>query len=191
MSTCLLRSFILTIVAALALPTLSVAQTIPKEKGAARTVKMFDFYCLSRLPDLESIERAAGLGEYDQLIGDDLRPYAPDSAAEQFHGWRFHDQGEAFVLTAYRAPPGAAGNAPPPFAKSQSVSCEFHISASAPEQILAELTKLLGRAPDKSAGAQGHTWTLQTDKAFSEVRFSPPMGGDKNVVLSARVLLKS
>jgi hypothetical protein len=176
---------------ALVVPAVSSAQTLPKEKGPARTVKMFDFYCLSRLPDLESIERAAGLGEYDQLIGGDLEPYAPASAVEQLHGWRFHDQGEAFVLTAYRTPPGADATAPPSFANSQSVYCDFHITAIAPGQILAELTKLLGRAPDKGADPNAHTWTLQTDKAFSEVRFSPAAAGDESAVLSARVVLKS
>jgi hypothetical protein len=189
MTMTMLRTVLLAL--ALAAPVAVGAQSLPKEKGAARTVKMFDFYCLSRLPDLESIERAAGLGEYDQLNGGDLQPYAPQGAPEQLHGWRFHDQGDAFVLTAYRAPRGADTSVPPAFAASSAVHCDFHISASAPGQILAELTKLLGRAPDKSSDPQAHTWTLQTDKAFSEIRFSLPLAGGKTAVLHARVLLKS
>lgn len=192
MTSCLLRRILLALVAALALPAAISAQSLPKEKGAARTVRMFDFYCLSRLPDLESIERTAGLGEYDQLTGDDLKPYAPEGAAEQLQAWRFHDLGEAFVLTAYRALSGVSSNAPPAFTKAPSVVCSLHIPASAPEKILAELTKLLGRASDRSAaGAPGQTWTLQTDKAFSEVHFFPSAAGSKDALLSARVLLKS
>ena len=33
--------------------------------------------CLKQLPDLGGIERAAGFGEFDQLTGEDLKPYAP------------------------------------------------------------------------------------------------------------------
>ncbi len=79
---------------ALALPSLAAAQTIPKEKGAARTVGLFNFLCLKQLPDLNGIERAAGFGEFDQLTGEDLKPYAPQVPAEKLLAWRYHDHGE-------------------------------------------------------------------------------------------------
>lgn len=169
------------------------AQSVPKQKGPARTVRMFDFFCLSQLPDLEAIERAAGLGEYDQITDDDLKPFEPDVTPEQLHAWRFHDQGEEFVLTAFRAPPNEALRAEAPaFAKEASVACSLHIPATTPDAILAELTKLLGRAPDKTLdGAQRvHVWTRQTDKLFSQVRFFVPANGSNTALLSGVVLLK-
>lgn len=169
------------------------AQSIPQEKGAPRTVRMFDFFCLNQLPDLEAIERAAGLGEYDQITDDDLKPFEPDVTPQQLHAWRFHDQGEAFVLTAFRAPPNEALKAEAPaFAKEPSVACSLHIPATTPDLILAELTKLLGRAPDKTLdGAQRvHVWTRQTDKLFSQVRYVAPANGSNTALLSAVVLLK-
>ena len=68
------------VLALLAFSGLAGAQSVPKEKGPARTVRMFDFFCLSQLPDLVAIERAAGLGEYDQITDDDLKPFEPDVA---------------------------------------------------------------------------------------------------------------
>jgi hypothetical protein len=169
------------------------AQPVPKEKGPARTVGMFNFYCLSRLPDLQSIERTAGLGEYDQLTGKDLAPYAPDAGAEQLHAWRFHEHGEAFVLAAYRAPQNdELKSAAPKFAGVQSVACTLHIPAGAAEGILAELTRLLGRPPDKTLnGAQNeYVWTRQTGKLFSQVRFSAAADAGHSAALSSVILLK-
>ena len=181
------------VLALLAFSGLAGAQSVPKEKGPARTVRMFDFFCLSQLPDLNAIEHAAGLGEYDQITNDDLKPFEPDVTPEQLHAWRFHDQGEAFVLTAFRAPPNEALKAEAPaFAKETSVACSLHIPATTPDAILAELTKLLGRAPDKIIdGAQRvHVWTRQTDKLFSQVRYVTPANGSNTALLSGVVLLK-
>jgi len=92
----------------MALPALAVAQTIPKEKGPVRTVGLFNFLCLKQLPDLNGIERAAGFGEFDQITGDDLKPYAPQVPPEKLFAWRYHDHGDEFVLVAAQSKPDDA-----------------------------------------------------------------------------------
>ena len=57
---------------------------------------------------LEAVEErifAAGFGEFDQLTGEDLAPYAPQVPPEKLFAWRYHDHGEQFILTASQAKP--------------------------------------------------------------------------------------
>jgi hypothetical protein len=187
------RFGLLALIAALALPIAGLAEPIPKQKGPERTVRMFDFYCLSRLPDLDSVARTAGFGEYDQLTGEDAKPFAPAEPSEGLQAWRFHDQGDRFVLTAYRTASDAAITADAPAFKGVPAAvCSFHIPASNPAGVVAELTKLLGRPADKVDSVQGtHTWNLQTPNVFSQVRFSVPAADARNAVLSGLVLLKA
>ena len=142
----------------------AAAQTIPKEKGAARTVGLFSFLCLKQLPDLDGIERAAGFGEFDQLTGDDLKAYTPQAPAEKLFAWRYHDHGERFILTAARAKPDDAFKKQmPAFANATSTACSLLVPSTKPDPLLGELTRTMGRAADRRgrratrACMRGHT----------------------------------
>ena len=171
------------------------ADELPKEKGVARTVKMFDMFCLTQLPDIEGIERFAGFGEFAQILGLDLAPYRSDLPEEKVLAWRFHDFGAELILTATRAKPDEAQKQKhPAFAKGRSVACSLLIpNDAAREDIVKELERRLGRGPDESrddAGAHVYAWSNETPKAASRVVFTAPAGKSAKASLSASAIVK-
>lgn len=195
MSISFLRSAPICLVATLAAAVGATAQTIPKEEGAARTVGLFNFLCLKQLPDLGGIERAAGFGEFDQLTGEDLKPYMPQSPAEKLLAWRYHDHGERFILTAARSKPDDAFKKQmPAFANATNTACSLLVPSAKPDPLLGELTRTMGRAPD-SAWQEGathvHTWTHQQGNALSYVHYYAPDKAGATAVLSASVFVKN
>jgi len=184
------RVLLLILVAAL-LPTLGGAQTIPKDKGAARTFAQFHFLCLRHLPDLDGVERAAGFGEYDQLLGEDLAPYTPDEPFEKLFGWRFHDHGDELILTAMRSKPDEAFKKEmPAYAATTRNECALRVPNKGAELLLGELTRSIQRAPDKSwreSGLQVYSWTHQAADALSNIQLRVPQGADAKAVLEASV----
>lgn len=185
-----LRALLIALLVAM-LPAIGSAQSIPKEKGPARVFGQFHFFCLKHLPDLDGVERAAGFGEYDQLLGGDLAPYLPDRPYEKFVGWRYHDHGEAFVLTAMRATPDDTLKAEmPAFAKARESACELRAPNNKSEGVLGELTRALGRAPDKTwqeGGTRVYSWTHQAAGSLSRIQFHVPDNAGANARLSASV----
>jgi hypothetical protein len=173
----------------------AMGQTIPKEKGAARTVGLFSFLCLKQLPDLEGIQRAAGFGEFDQLTGDDLKPYKPQSPTEKLFAWRYHDHGERFILTASRAKPDDAfKQQTPAFAKATRTACSLLLPSTQPDPLLGELTRLMGRPADQSwqdGNMRVHAWTHQRAEALSHVHYYAPEKAGAQAVLSASVFIKN
>ncbi|MEO8421767.1 MAG: hypothetical protein ABI457_11275 [Hyphomicrobium sp.] len=194
MSISFLRAALTCLVATLA-SIGAAAQTIPKEKGAARTVGLFSFLCLKQLPDLGGIERAAGFGEFDQLTGDDLKPYAPQSPAEKLLAWRYHDHGERFILTAARSKPDDEFKKQmPAFANAANTSCALRVPSATPDPLLGELTRTMGRAADSTwqeGATQVHAWTHQQGAALSYVHYYAPDKAGATAVLSASVFVKN
>lgn len=190
MSFSLLRVFFASLAVA-ALPAMAEAQSIPKAKGPARVFGQFNFFCLKHLPDLEGVERAAGFGEYDQLLGDDLAPYVPDTAYEKLLGWRYHDHGEEFILTAMRGKPDdAIKREMPAFNASAETTCALRVPNVGTELLLGELTRGVGRAPDKSwqdGSTRVYSWTHQTPDAVSFIQFHVPENTGAKAMLSASV----
>jgi hypothetical protein len=189
--------FALPLVALLILgtPTCARADELPKEKGVARTVKMFDMFCLTQLPDLEGIERFAGFGEFAQMSGDELSPYKTEPPAEKLLAWRFHDFGAELILTATRAMPDEAlKQKHPAFAKGKYVACSLLVPNDAPrEDIVKELKHRLGRDPDESledAGAHVSAWNNETAKAVTRVVYRAPAENGGKAALSASVIVK-
>ncbi len=178
-----------------AVATVAGAQSIPKEKGPARTIGLFNFLCLRQLPDLNGIERAAGLGEYDQLTGEDLKPYAPQVPTEKLFAWRYHDHGEQYILTAARSKPDAAFKKQvPAFADATSTACSLLAPSASPDPLLGELTRTMGRAADhtwQEGPMRVYEWTHQRDNALSYVHYYTPEKAGAKVVLSASVFLKN
>ncbi|MEI9900290.1 MAG: hypothetical protein WDN31_09385 [Hyphomicrobium sp.] len=168
--------------------------SIPKTKGAVRTVGLFNFLCLKQLPDLEGIERAAGFGEFDQLTGEDARPYRPQAPAERFLAWRYHDHGEPFVLTASRGRPDEQlKKAAPAFAAGTVAACSLR-APGAGQDLIGELTRIMGRPadmPPQAPSANAHTWSHQQGNALSRVVLYAPEKPGAPAVLSASVLLKN
>ena len=173
----------------------ALAQELPKEKGVARTVKMFDMFCLTQLPDIEGIERFAGFGEFAQILGADLAPYASGMPEEKLLGWRFHDFGAELILIAARAKPDEAFKQKhPAFAKAKTVSCSLLIPNEASrDEVVAALTQRLAQAPDESlddAGVKVSVWNKETAKAVSRVVYRVPAEKGRKAALSASLALK-
>jgi hypothetical protein len=177
-----------------ALPALGFAQTIPKTKGPTRTIGLFDFLCLKQLPDLNGIERAAGFGEFDQLTGEDLAPYAPQVPPEKLFAWRYHDHGEQFILTASQAKPDDAFKKKmPAFANATNTACSLLVPSAKPDPLLGELTRVMGRAADQSwqeGPTRVYSWTHQRPDALSYVHYYAPENAGTKAVLSASVFVK-
>jgi hypothetical protein len=171
------------------------ADELPKEKGVPRTVKMFDMFCLSQLPDIEAIERFAGFGEFAQIFGAELAPYRGGAPEEKVLAWRFHDFGAELILTATRAKPDEAfKQTHPAFAKASSVACSLLIPNDAPAaDIETELKRRLGRGPDESRdedGAHVSVWNNETTKAVGRVVFRAPAEKSAKAALSASAIVK-
>jgi hypothetical protein len=189
----LIRTTLLAVAIA-ALPALGFAQTIPKTKGPTRTIGLFDFLCLKQLPDLNGIERAAGFGEFDQLTGEDLAPYAPQVPPEKLFAWRYHDHGEQFILTASQAKPDDAFKKKmPAFANATNTACSLLVPSAKPDPLLGELTRVMGRAADQSwqeGPTRVYSWTHQRPDALSYVHYYAPENAGTKAVLSASVFVK-
>ncbi len=172
------------------------ADELPKEKGVARTVKMFDMFCLAQLPDIEAIERFAGFGEFAQIFGADLAPYRSGAPDEKVLAWRFHDFGAELILTARRAKPDAAEKqAHPAFANGRTVACSLLIPNDAPPaDIVKAVATRMGRAPDETrdeADTHVSAWNTETPKAVGRVVFRAPAGkGTAKAALSASATVK-
>ncbi len=174
---------------------LSAQEGLPKEKGPARTVKMFNFLCLSQLPDLDGVTKAAGFGEFAQITGEELQQYQPAVPAEELYAWSFHEHGAKYVLTAARSKPDAEfKKAAPAFANSTNVACSLLFPTSGPkEALLKELVALLGRPPDETwneGPMRVHAWSGQNDKLLSHVYYYAPRKDGQTGVLSASTFIK-
>ena len=144
-------------------------------------------FCLSQLPDLEGVAKAAGFGEFAPITGDELKAHAPDTPTETLYAWRFHEPGGEFILTAVQSKPDASSKKEAPaFANAKRFACTLTFPPADARQVLAELTALLKRQPSATSsdgGATVHTWTHATAKHVSRVEF----GAGK---LTASVLVK-
>ena len=160
------------------------AQTAAKETPAARAVKMFNVFCLSQLPDLDGVKKAAGFGEFAPITGDELKANAPATPAEAFYAWRFHEAGGEFILTAAQSKPDDASKA---FANAKDYACTLTFPPADAGQVLAELTALLKRQPDPAGRNIPYIWTHETAKHLGRVEFHPSSAPG---LLSASVLVK-
>jgi hypothetical protein len=180
----------------LALPSAALAAELPSEAGAARTVAMFDIFCLSQLPDLDAIEKVAKAGDFIPLEGAELEKYQPEVKAEELKAWRFEDFKEQFVLTTARTLPDEKFKTEvPEFADSTNFGCSLLIPAKdAKDELLAEMKKVMERDPDESwdqAPLKAHSWSGQTEKLLVFIYYYAPLEGDKGGFLSANVSVKN
>jgi hypothetical protein len=175
----------------------ALAQDFPKEKGPARSVKMFSFFCLSHLPDLEGVRQAAGFGEFAQITGKELAQYHSAAPADEIYAWSFHDHGAKLVLTATRSAPDERFKlAAPRFANATSYACSLRIPAeeNPKEDVLRELSSLLGGAPGETRDEgkfKVHSWARETDRNLSVVHYyAPPPDQGLEALLSGGVYVR-
>lgn len=183
------------VAAALALVGPAAAEDAAK-KAPTGASNMFNVFCLSHLPDLDGIATAAGFGEFAEMVGAELEPYHPQVRADVLRGWKFHDATDEYVLLSSKSKPDEVfKKAVPAFAKSTNYGCSLLVPAKQQSntELLAALSKLLGRAPDEEwdEGAMHvYSWSGQTDKLLSNVYLYAPPAGAPTAVLSANVFVK-
>jgi hypothetical protein len=174
------------------------AQELPQQPDPPRAVKMFNIFCLSQLPDLAGVAKAAGFGEFAPIAGKELDSYRPMGPVEDFHAWRFHDQGAEYVLTATRSQPDDGLEKQLPklaqaTKRSTEVACSLLFpAAEAKAPVLASLSKMLGRAPDETREeglARLYVWNGKGDKTLSRVDYSLPLQPGPKGVLSASLFV--
>lgn len=185
----------LTLILALALPGAAPAQNLPEKPGAARTVKMFDLFCLSQLPNIEAVAELAKAGEFNELAGSELQKYQPPVKAEELRAWKYKDFDADFVLTTARTLPDAQfKKAVPEFADGTNFGCSLVIPAKdAKEALLEQMTGIMERKPDEiwdQAPLKAHAWAGQTEKMLVYVYYYAPLKGAKGGLLSANVTVK-
>ncbi len=163
---------------------------LPKEPGPARSVKMFDLFCLSLVPELSKIEEAAATRNFTELKGRKLEGYKPQFRAEELRAWTYEDFGSEFILITTRSKPAARfKREAPEFADSKNFGCSLIMPTKDPrEKVFKEMVGLMGRDPDE-AWAQWplrvHAWTGKTDKLLAVIHYYAPMKQGPNAILSA------
>jgi hypothetical protein len=159
-----------------------------------RSVKLFNVLCLSQLPDLDGVAKAAGLGEFAPVMDKDLGTYRTQEQMKDMRAWRFHDASGEFVLTAGKTrPDDAFKKSAPKFAKAAATTCALHVPGSeSSDTIAASLLTLFGRAPDKSwdeGSAHVSAWSKETGKHLSQVHFYAATKRGLNGVLRATIFV--
>ena len=182
------------LVAAIALAAPAVAQDLPEDPGAARTVGMFDLFCFSQVPDITAIAAIAD-GSFDEIQGAERQQYLPTGMSGDVRAWRFSDLGQDYVLTTLRTAPDDAFKADfPDFAESTSYGCSLILPQQDPQaDILREMTGLLEREPDESWDQEPLTvnsWSGQTESLMVNVFHYAPEDGRPGGLLSVVTFVK-
>jgi hypothetical protein len=165
----------------------AIQSVLPPDPGAPRTVAMFDLFCITHVPNLETIAEFAS-ANFEEITGAAVEPYRPTVEPRELRAWRFSDFGEEFVLTTTRSSPDEvfAANVPE-FADATSHACTLFLPSAIPQgEIRAELTRLMARAPDdtftpgtlNAAGWTGRTPPKVVPRMMVDVMHLAPVNGD-------------
>jgi hypothetical protein len=181
--------------AALGITVPASAQGLPKEPGPARTAKMFDLICLSKLPDIKSIAALATSNKFDKLEGKALARYRPQAPVDQLHGWRFTDFGATYTLLVTSGQPDAQFKAQmPAYANSVNYACSLILpNKFAKAAVLAAFGKIVGRKHDDAwdqGRMQVHAWKATTDKFFIQAFHYAGKTRPNSSLLSATMFVK-
>jgi hypothetical protein len=160
----------------------------------AHSVKLFNILCLSQLPDLDGVAKAAGLGEFAPVMDKNLGAYRTQEQMQDMRAWRFHDASGEFVLTAGKTrPDDAFKKSAPKFAKATATTCALHVPGSeSSDTIRASLLALFGRTADKSwdeGATHISAWSKETGKHLSQVHFYAATKRGLNGVLRATIFV--
>ncbi|GAG10626.1 unnamed protein product, partial [marine sediment metagenome] len=143
---------------------MAIGEGLPKKPGPARTVKMFNLFCLSLVPEISKIEEAAVVRHFTELKGKALKEYQPLFRAKEMRAWSYEDFGSQFVLTTTRSEPAARFKEEvPEFADSRNFGCSLIFRTNDPkEKVLKEMVDSLGRDPEEvwtQRPRRVHAWT--------------------------------
>lgn len=179
----------------LALTTSAFAQGLPAKPGPARTAKMFDLVCLSKLPNIKAIAALATANKFAKLSGDALKRFQPQVPADEFHGWQFTDFGAKFTLLVTRSKPDKQMKAEiPDFANSVNYACSLLLPNRFDKNaVLAALAKIIGRKGDETwdQGAMRiHAWKAQTKKLYIQAFHYAGKARANSSLLSASMFVK-
>jgi hypothetical protein len=192
------RSWILRVVAvgaALAITSPVLAQGLPAKPGPARTAKMFDLICLSKLPDIKAIAALATANKFAKLEGKALAPYKPQAPVDELHGWRFTDFGATFTLLVTRSKPDAQFKAAmPAFANSVNYACSLILPNRFDKAaVIAALGQIIGRKRDETwdqGAMKVHAWKATTKRAFIQAFHYAGKARPNSSLLSATIFVK-
>jgi len=181
--------------AALTIASPAYSQGLPAKPGPARTAKMFDLICLSKLPDIKAIASLAASNKFAKLEGNALAPYRPQASVDELHGWRFTDFGATYTLLVTRAKPDAQFKAQmPAYANSVNYACSLILpDRFAKVAVLAALGKIIGRQRDETweqGPMQVHSWKATTDKFFIQAFHYAGKARPNSSLLSATIFVK-
>lgn len=189
----MIRAAIAVLVTAWALPAL--AEDLPEDPGAARSVAMFETFCMTFVPDLDSIAQIAD-EHFIPITGDALQRYQPEVPAEELKAWRFDDFESEFVIaTARSIPDDTFKQEVPEFADSTNFSCSFHVPNDAIQTGLHEqMAEVRERPADESweqAPFQVHAWAGTTETLMVNILVYEPLNGNPGGLLSVAVFQKN
>ncbi len=187
---------IIAALAALAFVSPAIADVLPEKPGPERTVKMFDVFCMSLLPEISKTAGAAKAGNFNELKGKNLEKYQPEVRADELRAWTFNDFGTEFALTTTRSKPDALFKKNvPEFADSENAACSLIIPAKENKaKILEQMTALLTRKPDetwKQKPFRVHSWTGRTETLLIMVYYYAPTKKGQQGILSATTFVKN
>ena len=162
-------------------------QLLPQEPGARRTVRLFDLFCMTHVPNLDTIATFAA-ANFEEITGAGLDRYRPTVPPKQLRAWRFSEFGHEFVLTITLSAPDAVFIARlPEFAGATSHACTLFLPGAIPQaEIRTELTRLMARPPDDTFNPGDLTavgWTGRTKEDVApqmmvDVLHLAPLNGD-------------
>ena len=192
------RSWILRAVAvgaALVITSPVLAQGLPAKPGPARTAKMFDVLCLSKLPDIKVIAALATANKFTKLGKGGLAPYRPSVPADEMHGWQFADFGAKYTLIVTRSKPDAQFKAQmPAFANSVNYACSLILpNRFAKAAVIDALGKIIGRKRDETwdqGPMRVHAWKATTQKLFIQAYHYAGKARPNSSLISATIFVK-
>ena len=175
-------SVLLAFALAAPVPALAAGDILPDGPGAKRIVRLFDLFCMTHVPNLETIAEIAS-ANFEELKDKALERYRPAREPEELRAWRFSEYGGEFALVTARQAPGAGASPPDPaFAAATSYDCTLVLPDDiAQSDIRKELTTLMARAPDdtlKAGPVHAARWNGRTPEMLVNVLHYGPANGE-------------
>lgn len=175
---------------------MAIGEGLPKKPGPARTVKMFNLFCLSLVPEISKIEEAAVARHFAELKGKALKEYQPLFRTKEMRAWSYEDFGSKFVLATARSDPATRFKEEvPEFADSRNLGCSLIFRTKEPkEKVLKEMVDSLGRDPDEvwtQWPRRVHAWTGKSEKFLAVIHYHAPIKDGSDAVLSAMAFVKN
>jgi hypothetical protein len=172
----------------------AIAAELPAKAGAERTVKMFDTFCFSQLPDIDAIAKIAK-GNFTPITGLALRAFGSDAPTDRLMAWKFEDLGSNYVLSATAGSLDAqAKKDMPEFAQAKSTACSFHAINNDPQrEILSQMAALMDRKPDdtsKDSRFKIYHWGGVTDTLMVNIYYYAAAKGTPGGLLSVVLFQK-